>query len=108
MSLRRVVNLVGNEPLKNFVLTDDTVFGDNYMTNASYCPFAINEWTKAWRDYPYIEVVFTPMTYRDQAFIFGAGSGYSAGVATVMVVYKSDGAILQPTQYSERGYAIFD
>lgn len=106
---RRIVNLVGNDPLKDFSLSEGTVFGENYMTNPSYCPFARNSWNKAWRDYPYIEVVFTPTSYSSEAFIFGAGYAYSAGVSHVMVVYKANGAILQPTQYSDDAeYAIFD
>lgn len=106
---RRVVNLVGNDPLKDFSLSEGTVFGENYMSNPSHCPFAINSWNKVWRDYPYIEVVFTPTSYRDQAFIFGAGYACSQGVSHVMVAYNASGAILQPSQYAAgEEYAVFD
>jgi len=107
---RRVVNLVGGDPLWTYNLTEGTVFGENYITSQTASPFAANSFTKSRDPFSYIEVVFTPTTFKGEAFVFCLSKGYSFGIKHTMIEYRNatDGAILQPHRYSpNRDYAVF-
>ena len=108
---RRVVNLVGGDPLWTYNLAEGTVFGANYITSQTASPFASNSFTVDRDPFSYIEVVFTPNTFSNGAFIFCLSKGYSYGIKHTMIEYKNapGGAVLQPYRYApNKEYAVFD